>query len=155
MAEAGTWWCLQPFLDDEDAVPVTGASRQKQLQLIAGTDNAYALARKHDARLAWGSDTLFDPALATRQGAQLAKLIRWFEPAEILSMATTGNAELLALSGPRNPYQEGELGVIEPGAYADLIMVDGNPLDDIDLIADPENAFVLIMKDGKIIKNAL
>ena len=62
---------------------------------------------------------------------------------------------MLALSGPRNPYRAGELGVVKVGAYADLLVVDGNPLENLDLIADPENKFVVIMKDGKIYKNTL
>jgi imidazolonepropionase-like amidohydrolase len=67
-------------------------------------------------------------------------------------MATHDNAQLLKLSGPRDPYP-GELGVVKAGALADLILVDGNPLENIDLVADPDNKFVLIMKDGKIYKN--
>lgn len=47
------------------------------------------------------------------------------------------------------------MGVLEPGAYADLILVDGNPLEDIDLVADPKANFDLIMKDGAIFKNTL
>ncbi len=68
-------------------------------------------------------------------------------------MATSDNAELLALSGPRNPYQQGSLGVIKEGAYADLILVNGNPLENIDLVADAAKNFDLIMKDGRIYKN--
>ena len=69
-------------------------------------------------------------------------------------MATATNAELLALSGPRNPYP-GKLGVVEEGALADLLLVDGNPLEDIKLVADPAKNFVVIMKDGRIYKNRL
>lgn len=47
------------------------------------------------------------------------------------------------------------LGVIKPGAYADIIIVDGNPLDDISLLADPEKNLKLIMRDGKVYKNTL
>ena len=72
--------------------------------MTAGTETAYALARKHDVRVGWGTDTLFDPSLTTKQGKQLAKMARWFTPAEMLTMATATNADLLALSGPRNPY---------------------------------------------------
>jgi imidazolonepropionase-like amidohydrolase len=151
MAEKSAWWSLQPFLDDDDAVPVTGTNRVKQLTMVAGTDTAYALAKKHHVNLAWGTDTLFDPKLATRQGAQLAKLTRWFTPAEILIMATSRNAELLALSGPRNPYP-GPLGVIEPGAHADLLLVDGNPLHNIDLLSHPGKSFAAIMKGGSLAK---
>jgi hypothetical protein len=59
------------------------------------------------------------------------------------------------LSGPRHPYQEGPLGVITEGAYADVLLVDGNPLENLGLVADPEKNFVVIMKDGKIYKNTL
>jgi len=72
-----------------------------------------------------------------------------------LKMATSDNAELLALSGPRNPYQDGPLGVVKEGAYADLILVDGNPLENLDLVADSAKNFVMIMKDGKIYKNTI
>lgn len=155
MAQQNLWWCLQPFLDDEDAVPMANpASRAKQLVMSAGTDNAYQLAKKHHIKTAWGTDTLFDARLATRQGAQLAKLIRWYTPLEILKMATSVNAELCALSGPRNPYPE-KLGVIEAGALADMIIVDGDPLTDIQLLAQPEEAFQMIMKNGQIYKNTL
>jgi imidazolonepropionase-like amidohydrolase len=99
------------------------------------------------------TDTLFDSALATKQGKQLAKMPRWFTPAEALGMATSANAELLALSGSRNPYP-GTLGVIQEGALADLLLVDGNPLEDLTLVADPEQNLLLIMKDGRIYKQA-
>ncbi|MNU03091.1 hypothetical protein D3C72_2470020 [compost metagenome] len=68
-------------------------------------------------------------------------------------MATSTNAELLALSGNRNPYP-GKLGVVQEGALADLLLVDGDPLENLELIADPEN-FVVIMKDGQIYKDTL
>ncbi|MFC7621850.1 amidohydrolase family protein [Microlunatus sp. GCM10028923] len=155
MAEQQVWWSLQPFLDDEDAVPVPVSSQDKQQQVLAGTDTAYRLGRRHGVRIAWGSDTLFSAELADRQGAQLAKLERWYTPAEVLTMATATNAELLALSGPRNPYPAGSLGVVEPGGYADLLVVDGNPLEDLSLIADPETSFAMIMKNGTMIKNRL
>jgi imidazolonepropionase-like amidohydrolase len=151
MAERGVWWSLQPFLDDEDSVPVPPGSEDKFAQMSAGTDNAFELAKKHGVRLAWGTDTLFDPGLAARQGRQLAKLTRWFTPAQILTMATVTNAELLSLAGPRNPYP-GTLGVVEEGALADLVLVDGDPLADITLLARPETAFRVIMKAGGIVK---
>jgi imidazolonepropionase-like amidohydrolase len=69
-------------------------------------------------------------------------------------MATAVNAELLAMSGPRNPYP-GKLGVIEAGALADLILVDGDPLANLKLIADPDKNFLVIMKDGRVVKDAL
>jgi hypothetical protein len=74
-------------------------------------------------------------------------LTRWFTPAEALAMATSANGELLALSGLRNPYP-GKLGVVEQGALADLIVVDGNSLENINLVADPANKFLIIMKEA-------
>lgn len=156
MAEKNVWWSLQPFLEDEDSVPFPegSPSRKKQLQMTAGTDNAYRLAKKYGIRTAWGTDTLFDPKLASRQGAQLSKLKRWYSSAEILKMATSDNAELLALSGPRSPY-EGKLGVVREGAVADLLLMDGDPIADIALIENPAKNFLVIMKDGAVCKNLL
>jgi len=105
-------------------------------------------------KLAWGTDTLFDATLASRQGKQLAKMSRWFTAAEVLRMATSQNAALLAMSGERNPYP-GKLGIVAEGALADLLLLDGNPLDDLDLIATPATSLVVIMKDGKVCKNLL
>lgn len=155
LAQKGVWLSLQPFLDDADANPQPEGSenRKKQLEMTKGTDNAYALAKKYNIKTAWGTDCLFDAKLATRQGAQLAKLVRWYKPYEILRMATSTNAELLALCGKRNPYAEGKLGVIEQGAYADLLLVDGNPIKNIRLIEDPEKNLIIIIKDGIICKN--
>lgn len=156
MAEKGIWWSLQPFLDDEDAIPFRegSANRRKQIEMTAGTDAAYRLAKQYRIRTAWGTDTLFDAKLAARQGAQLSKLVRWYTPAEVLKMATADNADLLAMSGLRSPYP-GKLGVVEQGALADLLLVDGDPIASIKLIEDPEKNFRIIMKDGKIYKNQL
>lgn len=155
LADKGIWWSLQPFLDDEDAIPQANpVSQKKALEVFAGTDNAYKLAKKYKIKVAFGTDVLFDASLATRQGAQLAKLVRWYTPGEALKMATGDNGELLALSGLVNPYP-GKLGVVEEGALADLLLVDGNPVENIKLIEDPTKNFLVIMKDGKVFKNLL
>jgi len=151
LAENDIWWCLQPFLDDADAIPLPPANMPKFKQMTAGTDTAYRLAIKHGVKVAFGTDILFDAKLADRQGAQLAKLIRWYTPAEVLQQATFRNAELLAMSGPRNPYP-GRLGVVAEGALADLILVDGDPVADISLISRPDEAFTAVIKEGKLVK---
>jgi imidazolonepropionase-like amidohydrolase len=154
MADKGIWWSLQPFLDDSHAIPFKEGSpnRAKQMQINNGTDNAYKMAKKYKVKVAWGSDTLFDPELATKQGEQLTKMVRWYTPAEVLKMATADNAELLALSGLRSPYA-GKLGVVQEGALADLLLVDGDPIANIKLIDDPVKNLLVIMKDGKVFKN--
>jgi imidazolonepropionase-like amidohydrolase len=155
MAEKGIWWSLQPFLDDSPSpFPDGSPNRAKQLEMFGGTDTAYALAKKFKIKTAWGTDTLFDAAVAATQGAQLAKMVRWYTPFEVLKMATADNAALLALSGLRSPYP-GKLGVVQEGALADLLLVDGDPIANIKLIENPDKNFLVIMKDGKIYKNAL
>lgn len=155
MADTGTWWSLQPFLADEMANAQPDAAGQaRAAEVRAGTDNAYHLARKFGVKVAFGTDILFDGALAARQGAQLQRMTRWYAPAEILKMATADNAALLALSDRRNPYP-GKLGVVEVGALADLLLVDGDPIADISLLSDPSRNLKVIMKDGRIVKDTL
>jgi imidazolonepropionase-like amidohydrolase len=154
IAEKGVWLSFQPFVDDGFVPQMSASSMARLRQLFAGTDATVVLARKHKLKLAWGTDILFSAANATRQGALLVQMGQWFTPAEVLAMATGTNAALLALSGPRNPYP-GKLGVVEEGALADLLLVDGNPLADLKLIADPQRNFVLIMKGGVTYKNLL
>ncbi len=154
MSDKGTWLSIQPFVGDDDSICLTGESRVQQLQVLAATDTAYTLARKYGIKTAFGSDLLFSGTLTMRQGTMLTHLTRWYGASEILQMATAANAELLRLSGPRNPYS-GKLGVVEEGALADLLLVDGNPIEDVKLVADPAKNFLVIMKDGKIHKDAL
>ena len=157
MADKGVWWSLQPFLDDQDATPYPKGSSnwQKQMDVIKGTDNAYKLAKKYHIKVAFGTDCLFDPVAAKRQNVVLCKLINWYTPFEVLKMVTSQNADLLSMCNKRNPYQEGRLGEISVGAYADMILVDGNPLENIKLIENPEQNFKIIMKNGVIYKNTL
>ena len=155
MADKGTWLSLQPLPDEMRlGLPEGSVQRDKAEEVWPGIDKTYELAKKYKLKTAWGTDVLFSRALAQRQGAILASLVRWYTPAEALAMATGTNAELLALSGRRNPYP-GKLGVVEEGALADLLLVDGNPLENIGLVADPQKNFLVIMKDGGIYKNTL
>jgi imidazolonepropionase-like amidohydrolase len=155
IAEKGIWLSTQPFQPQAaESFPPGSQQQAKALEVIAGTDRTYRLAKKHKIKTAFGTDVLFSQKLAQRQGALLASLIRWYSAAEILKMATSTNAELLQLSGKRNPYP-GELGVLKEGALGDLLLVDGNPLDDISLLADPAKNLLVIMKDGTIYKNEL
>jgi imidazolonepropionase-like amidohydrolase len=154
IAEKGIWLSTQPFLDLAGAAALPPANQARMRQVVTGTDNVYALAKKYKIKTAFGTDVLFSQALAERQGNGIVDLTRWFTPAEALTMATATNGELFRLSGLRNPYP-GRLGVVEEGALADLLLVDGNPLENIKLVADPAKNFLIIMKDGTIYKNAL
>ena len=156
MAEKGAWLSMQPILNDEDAIPFPEGSFQQEkfIQVTDGTSRGIELAKKHGVKVAFGTDCLFDPELARKQGKLLAKLQRWYTPFEALKMATHDNAQLVKLCGPRDPYP-GKLGVVEEGALADLILVDGNPLENIDLVVDPDSNFKVIMKDGQVYKNTV
>jgi len=155
MSEKGIWLSTQPLPEGlRQGFPVGSVQREKADEVWPGIDRTYQFAKKYKLKTAWGTDVLFSQALAQQQGTILASLTRWYTPAEALAMATGTNAELLGLSGKRSPYR-GKLGVIEPGALADLVLVDGNPLENINLIADPAENFKVIIKDGKIYKNTL
>ena len=155
IAQNGIWLSTQPFLNNEYSNPQpTPEGEAKAQQVYAGTDAAYKFAKAFNLKTAWGTDILFDSKMTAHQGAILTTLERWYRPAEILKIATAVNGDLLAMSGPRNPYP-GKLGVIEADALADLLLVDGDPLENLKLIADPDKNFLIIMKDGRVVKDAL
>lgn len=154
IAEKGIWLSTQPFVDLGGAKVLPAVQQQQMMQVVSGTDKVYGYVKKYKIKTAFGTDILFSRALAERQGQGIVDLTRWFSPAEALAMATSANGELLVLSGLRNPYP-GKLGVVEQGALADLLVVDGNPLEDINLVADPANKFLVIMKNGIIYKNTI
>jgi imidazolonepropionase-like amidohydrolase len=154
IADKGIWLSFQAFTDDGFLPQMPPSSVARLRQLFAGTERTIALAKKYKIKTVFGTDILFSAANATRQGLQLVKLAQWYSPAEALNMATGAGGELLQLSGRRNPYP-GRLGVVQEGALADLLLVDGNPLADIKLVGDPAKNFVVIMKDGQIFKNVL
>ncbi len=155
MAAAGVWWSIQPFLADEDANQYSDPrSQAKQQQVADGTVRAFQEGKAEGVNMAFGTDVLFNPRGAATQGRQLGKLTRFMPPLEALRMATGAAGELLAMSGERAPYQ-GQLGVIAEGAFADLLVWDGDPATDLAFIADPDTNLRLIMKDGRILKEQL
>ena len=107
--------------------------------------------KKYKMKIAFGTDVLFDAQKAAQPGLQLLKMKRWFSNIEILKMATGNNAELLSMSGKRSPYA-GKIGVIEEGAFADLLIFEKSLVEDLNQVADTKNNLKLIIKDGKILK---
>jgi len=102
--------------------------------------------------MTWGAEHL---SISYGDTAALVDVSVDCTPGEILARATSSNGELLALTGVRNPYPDGPLGVIREGAYADILLVDGNPLEGTEVLLDAEENIDLIMKGGVIYKNAL
>lgn len=150
MSEHGVWLSLQNLM--ADSPDMAEARREKRRPVIEGQDQVWPLAKRLGVKLAWGTDFLFEPGLNVDQNAYILRLKPWFTSAEILRLVTHDNARLLALSGLRTPYR-GTLGIIEQGALADLILVDGDPLANLDLVADPARNFDMILKDGVIVKD--
>ena len=137
------------------APPTSAAGDSKGNVVMAGTDTLMNTAKKLGIPVAFGTDAFGSPRLFEAAPAEFGARLRWFTSLEILKQATSVNAQLLALTGPRNPYRDGPLGVIQPGAYADVLLVDGNPLEDIRVLGNPADNLRLIMKDGVIYKNTL
>jgi len=151
MAQRGVWLSAQNLIPDSPNM--TPERRRKRAGILEGNARIWPMAKKHGVKLAWGTDILFEPDLNSQQNNLILALRQWFTPAEILKLVTYDNAQLLALSGPRSPY-EGKLGIVEEGALADLILVNGDPLANLDLIASPAKNFSVIMKDGVVYKDA-
>ena len=150
IAEKQVWLSGQYLIPNNDTM--TPERQAKRVAIVEGNDRVWTYAKEVGCKLAWGTDFLFEPEMNKNQNRMLLSLKQWFTSAELLKLATYDNAQLLALSGPRSPYA-GMLGVVEAGALADLILVNGDPLTDIDLIADPDKNFDVIMKDGTLYKN--
>lgn len=152
LAQKNVWLSLQNLMDNNDNMDAQ--RKEKRKPVLDGQDKVWPLAKKLGVKLAWGTDFLFEPELNDEQNSYILRLQKWFTNAEILKMITQDNGELLQLSGLRSPYP-GKLGVIEEQALADLLLVDGNPLKDLSLIANPEKNFLVIIKDGQIYKNTI
>ncbi len=156
MADNGVWWSLQPFLPElAPSAKADPNSQAKSEQIATGTRRAYELAIKHKTRTAWGTDILFAPGKTIFQNYRLVALENWYAPLDALRQATSQNAELLGLSGERNPYLPHRLGVIAPGAWADVLLVDGDLDKTLKPLADPKQNLKLIIKNGQVVKNTL
>lgn len=154
MAENDVWLSPQVVVYltfSPDLGPVRLA---KGKMVTDGLDNMFRLAKKYNLKIVFGTDVVVNPKAAADQNREFVERAKWFTPAEILTQATANSGELLQLSGGRSPYP-GVIGKIEEGAFADILLINGNPLDDISILAKPHENLDLIMKDGKVYKNTL
>ena len=140
----------------------------KMQQFIEGSANFVDLVKKHKPKRVFNSDIVFATKTSFRQHIDYEKYVSglFFGNFETLKSLTSIPGDLAQLTGKNNPYP-GKLGVIESGAYADILIVDGNPLEDLAAIgANPKwydapprtddiQTIRVIMKDGKIYKNTL
>lgn len=153
IGEHGAWLSTQPFEPGDE--PLSPANKAKTQNMIGAWKRILAWAKKYNVKVAFGTDLLFTPKGAARENLMLTRFAQIYGNTETLKIATSQNCQLFALSGPRNPYKEARLGVLQDGAWADMILVDGDPTKDINLIADPERNFVVIIKNGTLYKNIL
>lgn len=144
------------LLRSEESIEALPPHRAKKVELVlAGAEREMELAKKYDVNLAFGTDAFGPLGGESKALNEFITRSRWYSPVEVLKQATSENAKLFQLSGKLHPYTAGKLGVIAAGAYADLLIYDGNPLEDIQVIVNYQENLRFIMKDGEIIKNEL
>ncbi len=152
MVKNGVWLSPQVVVF-RSFTPDLGPVRLAKGKMVeAGLDQMFTLAKKYNLKVAFGTDVVVNPKACADQSREFVERTKWFTPAEVLKQATSLSGELLQLSGNRNPYP-GKIGVIEPGAHADMLLINGNPLEDISILRDHEKNIALIMKAGKIYKD--
>lgn len=127
-------------------------SAEKNREICAGTDQLFGWATKHGVKLAWGTDLLFEPDRDDLQSAMLVRLGEYMSAIEALKLVTSGNAALFRMAGERDPYRSARLGEITVGAWADVLLVDGDPTTELALLGEPAKNLAVIVKDGVIVK---
>ncbi|MFY9492311.1 MAG: amidohydrolase family protein [Mycobacterium sp.] len=154
LAERDVWLSTQPFAEHDHTFPDPDRAA-KNRQVCEGTGQVYRWAGKHGVKLAWGTDLLFEPENTYRQSDMMTRLGEYFTTVDALKMVTSGNAALFRMAGERDPYRSARLGEITAGAWADILLVDGDPTKDLSVLADPDRTIVLIVKDGTTVKNTV
>ena len=132
----------------------THEQKLKGVRVGEGARNAAALMQKHNVFTISGSDYFTVETLPRVKESITCEVEVGYTPAEALKHWTGNAGIVLKWSGPKDPYPTYELGTIKEGAWADLLLWDANPLDDIKVILDEEN-LDLVMKDGVIYKNTI
>ncbi|KIQ66139.1 amidohydrolase [Kitasatospora griseola] len=156
MADKGVWLSTQPFVESDHEYADPGRAA-KNKQVCEGVANTFRWAREAGTKIAFGTDLLLEPEKAGLQNEMLTRLSTFFgfPPADALRIATSGNAELFRLAGERDPYKAARLGEITVGAWADVLLVEGDPTRDLTVLGDPDKNLAVIIKDGRIHKNLL
>ncbi|GAM56553.1 aminopeptidase ypdF [Vibrio ishigakensis] len=113
------------------------------------------LIKKYEIEnIAFGTDCVGTSNVHETQMQELGAIEKTFDTITALRMATSNCGRLFEMSTYQHPYQEGKLGQIVEGAYADLLIIDGNPLKGVDVVMS-DDAKKVIMKDGQVYKNTL
>ena len=142
----GSYESMPPFFTHEQKV--------KGVAVGKGARNAAKMMKENDVFTVGGSDMFSNPLVERIKEDITCNVDAGFTPVQALKHWTGNAGIVLKWSGPKDPYPTYELGTIKAGAYADLLLWDGNPLENIELILD-ESKLHLIMKDGLTYKNTL
>ena len=141
-----TFISLVQRVETADKTNLSSAIVDNLRRTIARGKQVYAWAQQHQVPIALGTD-LWGPEAQKSQLREFEMRIELDTAPNVIRSATAINAELL--------MQKGKLGTISPGAYADILVVEGDPLTDLRVLLQPEKNLKLIMKDGTIFKNEL
>ncbi|MGH6696668.1 amidohydrolase family protein [Sphingopyxis sp.] len=155
IAEKGAWLSIQPFEEGDNILTEEQQAKAKESLGGEGWQSGVRFAKKHGVKVAFGTDLFSRTRSSRTENSMLPRFGAIYSNPEVLRIATSGNCELFARSGRRNPYRQAALGVIREGAWADMLLVRGNPLDDLRLLEDYERNLLLIVKDGIIHKNLM
>jgi imidazolonepropionase-like amidohydrolase len=123
--------------------------------ILTGYDKVMQWGKKYGVKMAFGTDAAGSPEMMEMQLAEFEAREPFFTPVEILRQATSNAGELLAMCNSRNPWKEAPLGVIEEGAWADMLIYSASPLEDIKVVMDYENKLKVVIKNGTVYKNTL
>ena len=119
--------------------------------VLAGQENLIRLIKKYGIKTGFGTDFIQGGyTMLTREFTERAE---YWTPAEVLVQATSESAEIIRMIGKLNRW--GNFGEIREGWVADLLLINGEPLEDISVLRNPETGLALIMKQGGIVKLAL
>ncbi len=145
---------IQSFANPEEITFFNADQRAKARRINEGGKQMIQWARKHKLLIVSGGDTFGVKMLNQNIENVIIEATFGFTPYEALLHSTSNAAKVLGWSGGLNPYKDGTLGTIEVGGYADLLIIEGNPLEDLTVLRDRSNLKV-IMKDGRFHKNTL
>jgi len=131
-----------------DLPGMSDENRRKMLQVLAGQDNLIELIKKYNLKTGFGTDFVF--GMYPRIGEEFTARARYFTPAEILRQATSESAEVIRMAGKLIRYDN--FGEIREGWLADLVLIEGDPFEDISILENADKSLAVIMKAGRIVK---
>ncbi|WP_165971675.1 amidohydrolase family protein [Meridianimarinicoccus aquatilis] len=149
MVENGMWLSPQVLVYRAFSADLRPARPEKGRLVEAGLGDMFSLAKECGIKSVFGTDVVVNPRACADQNKEFAARLDWVTPAKILTRATANSGEVLQLSGYRSPYP-GVVGRIVEGAHADLLLTNGNSVEDFTILEDYDAAIAFIMKAGVI-----